>query len=286
MSVKNLVKTPLTKYYGGKFSMIEFLLQFIPEHTTYVEVFGGSGALLFAKPPSPVEVFNDIDSSIVNFFRVLKNKEKFEEFYRRLILTPYSREEFYYSRDTIDEGDEIDRAVKLFILVKQSYAGNCQDWSFSVLTSARGMASSVSKYLHSIEELPKVIDRLIRVQIENYDYKKIFEIYDSENTFFYCDPPYVIEARNKTDKVYKFEFTNQNHEEFIDEVLKLKGMVLISGYEHPIYERLENNGFTKFIHQKVINTSGGSRAQNRIYARECVWANQKLLQKLKQIRLI
>jgi DNA adenine methylase len=286
MSVKNLIKTPLTKYYGGKFSMIEFLLQFIPEHNTYVEVFGGSGALLFAKPPSPVEVFNDIDSSIVNFFRVLKNREKFEEFYRRLVLTPFSREEFYYSRDTIDEGDEIDRAVKLFVSVKQSYAGNCQNWSFSVLTSSRVMSSAVSKYLHAIEELPKVVDRLIRVQIENYDYRKIFEIYDTEDTFFYCDPPYVIEARNKKDKVYKFEFTNQDHEVFIDEVLKLKGMVLISGYEHPIYERLERNGFEKFIYQKVINTSGGSRAKNRIYARECVWANPKLLQKLKQGRLL
>jgi len=286
MSVKVLVKTPLSKYYGGKFNMVDFLLQFIPEHTIYVEVFGGSGALLFAKPPSPVEVFNDIDSSIVNFFRVLKDKEKFEEFYRRVLFTPYSREEFYFSRDALNEGDEIERAVKLFVVVKQSFAGNCRDWGFAVSTSARNMASAVSRYLGSIEELPNIVGRLMRVQIENYDYKKIFEIYDTEDTFFYCDPPYVIEARNRKDMVYKFEFTNEDHEEFIDEVLKLKGMVLISGYEHPIYERLERNGFDKFVYQKVINTSGGSRAKEKIYARECVWVNKQLLQKLEQGRLL
>lgn len=76
--------------------MLGRLLPLIPPHHTYVEVFGGGAALLFNKEPSPVEVYNDIDGNLVNFFRVLRDPEKFQRFYQLLQLTPYSREEFRY----------------------------------------------------------------------------------------------------------------------------------------------------------------------------------------------
>lgn len=83
--------------------MVKHLLNFVPPHYIYVEPFGGAAWLLFAKPPSPVEVYNDIDSGLVNFYRVLRDPEKFKEFYRLVSLTPYSREEFYYCMSTWKE---------------------------------------------------------------------------------------------------------------------------------------------------------------------------------------
>ena len=182
---KKILKTPLSKYYGGKFNMVKFLLQFVPPHKVYVEVFGGSGALLFAKEPSKLEVFNDIDSEVVNFFRVLRDKRKFKEFYRQVLLVPYSREEFKNFLKTLGEGNEVERAVKFFVCIKQAYGGQLRGavWSY-----AKNTNKDVSAYLGAIEDLPQVVERLRRVQIDNRDYREIFEIYDSEETFFTAIP--------------------------------------------------------------------------------------------------
>jgi DNA adenine methylase len=271
---KEIVKTPLSKYYGGKFNMIKFLLQFVPPHKVYVEVFGGSGALLFAKEPSKLEVFNDIDSEVVNFFRILRDKRKFKEFYRQVSLVPYSREEFKNFLKTLGEGNEVERAVKFFVCVKQSFGGQLQNtgWSYGKTTN-----KDVSAYLSAIENLPQVVERLRRVQIENRDYRKIFEIYDSEDTFFYCDPPYVKDVR-KSYYNYRYEFTLEDHKEFVERVLKLKGMVLISGYEHPIYERLEKEGWKKSYYFRRASAS----LKSRPVVKEVVWWNQNLEEKLKR----
>jgi DNA adenine methylase len=276
MSSKIKIKTPIAKYYGGKFNMVKFLLEFVPPHKVYVEVFGGSGALLFAKEPSKLEVFNDIDSEVVNFFRVLRDKRKFKEFYRQVSLVPYSREEFFNFLKTLDKGNEIERAVKFFVCVKQAFGGLLRGttWSYSKKTN-----KEVSAYLNAIENLPQVVERLRRVQIENRDYKKIFEIYDSEETFFYCDPPYVKDGR-KSYYNYRYEFTLEDHREFVERVLKLKGMVLISGYEHPIYERLEKEGWGKAFYFRRTRASFKSRP----VVKEVVWWNQNLEEKLKSRR--
>ena len=72
------VKPPV-KWYGGKRFMLKHIIPLIPKHKTYVEVFGGSGALLFAKQPSEIEVYNDIHSGVVNLYRVLRDKDKIEK---------------------------------------------------------------------------------------------------------------------------------------------------------------------------------------------------------------
>jgi DNA adenine methylase len=270
---KKIIKTPIAKYYGGKFNMLKFLLQFVPPHKVYVEVFGGSGALLFGKEPSKLEIFNDIDSEVVNFFRVLRDKRKFKEFYRQVSLVPYSREEFKNFLKTLGEGNEVERAVKFFVCVKQAYGGQLRGtgWSYSKNTN-----KDVSAYLSAIENLPQVVERLRMVQIENRDYRKIFEIYDSEETFFYCDPPYVKDIR-KSYYNYRYEFTLEDHKEFVERVLKLKGMVLISGYEHQIYEILEKEGWGKSYYFRRTSASLKARA----VVKEVVWWNKNLEEKLK-----
>jgi len=81
---------PPLRWFGGKQRLAGKLLPLIPPHTTYVEVFAGGAALFFAKEVSPLEVINDLDSGIVNLYRVLRDKEKFEEFRFRVALSPYS----------------------------------------------------------------------------------------------------------------------------------------------------------------------------------------------------
>ena len=86
------IRSPI-RWFGGKGMLVSKLLPCVPQHKYYCEVFGGSAALLFAKQPAEFEVYNDTDSGLVNFFRVLRDPEKFQKFYHKVCLTPYSRYE-------------------------------------------------------------------------------------------------------------------------------------------------------------------------------------------------
>ncbi len=203
--------------------MVAWLLKFVPSHKIYVEPFGGGGSLLLAKAPSLIEVYNDIDSGLVNFFRVLRDPEKFERFYRLAALTPYSREEYYFCVKTWqDVEDDVERAYRWFVVARMSFSGRSgkSGWSFSVTTSHRGMASAVSKWLSCLEHLPKVHERLMRVQIEHDDFRKIFPRYDTDETFFYVDPPYVSETRRSGK--YTHEMSLEDHKELVEILLRLR----------------------------------------------------------------
>ncbi|HFC10149.1 MAG TPA: DNA adenine methylase, partial [Chloroflexi bacterium] len=82
---------PILRYHGAKWKIAPWIIQHFPPHTTYVEVFGGSAGVLLRKPPAPIEVYNDLDGEVVNFFRVLR--ERPEELARAVEFTPYARAE-------------------------------------------------------------------------------------------------------------------------------------------------------------------------------------------------
>jgi hypothetical protein len=132
--------------------MIDHLIDLIPPHRIYVEAFGGGAALLLNKPPSPVEVYNDINKDLVNFFRVLKDPNKFERLHRYLSLTPHSREEHRYAKENYLSGDEIERAALFWIATHQSLNGiTGGTWSRTTWQSRRGMALKTSAWLGVIE---------------------------------------------------------------------------------------------------------------------------------------
>ena len=101
-------------YPGGKVRISSWGTSFFPGHKIYVEPFGGAAGVLLNKAPSPLEVYNDLNSDLVNFFRVLRDKEKAEKLIRRLRLTPYAREE-YYNCYPMPEDDDIERARALIV---------------------------------------------------------------------------------------------------------------------------------------------------------------------------
>lgn len=99
-------------YPGGKAKISSWVTSFFPRHRIYVEPFGGAAGVLLNKTSSPLEVYNDLNSDLVTFSRVLRDKEKAAELIRRLRLTPYAREEFdsFYP---MPESDDIERARAL-----------------------------------------------------------------------------------------------------------------------------------------------------------------------------
>ncbi len=227
-------------WYGGKFSHLSWLLDYLPECTHYCEPFAGSAAVLLNRPPSPVETYNDMDGELVNFFRVLRGQT--EELVKQIALTPFSREEFILSLETHEGVTEIERARRFFVRARQVRTGLAQTasagrWANCKNTSRAGMSGVVSRWLGSIEQLPHIAERLMRVQIENRPAMDVVKIYDSEETLFYCDPPYPHESRGDS-KAYLYEMSDDEHRNLAKCLGSVQGKVVLSGYDCPLMTKL------------------------------------------------
>jgi len=228
-------------WYGGKFNHLAWLLPLLPRCHHYCEPFGGSAAVLLNREPSPVETYNDIDGEVVNFFSVLRDQK--DKLLEAIGLTPFSREEYYLALPSNgQELSKLERARRFFIRARQSRTGLAQTasigrWANCRNTSRAGMAGAVSRWLGSVETLPDIALRLARVQIENRPAIEVIKLYDSPDTLFYCDPPYVHETRGD-DKAYGFEMDEDAHRELAEALRICRGKAAISGYRCNIMDEL------------------------------------------------
>ena len=267
-----IYKSPIN-WYGGKYYMAKNIIEIFPEHKMYVEGFGGAAHVLFRKEKSELEVYNDLHSGLYLFFKLLR--ENNEEFIRRLSLTPYSREEFENSKGWMYEDDEIEKARKFYVRTMQSVATN-GGWCYAKSKSRRGMCQSVSRWLGNVEEnLTNAIERLREVQIENLDILELIKKYDKEDTLFYLDPPYIQDTR-KQKKSYNHEMTDNQHKELVDVLLGVKGKVVLSGYDHPIYNKLLENGWNKVVFGEYAKRSQKTNEGQLSKGKEFVWVNYKV----------
>ena len=197
--------------------------------------------MLLNRDPSPIETYNDIDGEVVNFFRVLRNQP--DALVKAIALTPFSREEFEVAiNPPPEEMSDLERARRFFVRARQVRTGLAQKassgrWANCVLTSRAGMAGAVSRWLGSIDRLPEIAQRLLRVQIENSPAIEVIQRYDSKETLFYCDPPYPHSSRGDSN-AYGYEMTDDGHRELSLVLHRVKGRVALSSYRCNIMEEL------------------------------------------------
>ena len=256
-------------WYGGKYSHLDWLLPLLPKMKHYCEPFGGSAAVLLNKEPSPIETYNDIDGEVVNFFKVLReNKDKLIE---QIGLTPFSREEFIIAiEDTSSEIDDVERARRFYIRARQVRTGLAQKasagrWANCKLTSRAGMGGAVSRWLGGVEKLPDIASRLLTVQIENAPAIEVIKRYDSEETLFYCDPPYPHESRGDKN-AYAYEMTDEEHRELAKVLHKVKGNVALSSYHCNLMDELYSDWTVVESPQKMCHSVKTLRT-------ETLWVN-------------
>jgi DNA adenine methylase len=262
-------KTLAFGWYGGKYSHLDWLLPLLPECHHYCEPFGGSAAVLLNRPPSPVETYNDIDGEVVNFFRVLRQQK--DTLVEALALTPFSREEFFIACQPLEPGvSPLERARRFFVRARQVRTGLAQTaslgrWANCKNTSRAGMSGVVSRWLGSVERLPEIAVRLLRVQIENRPWRELIELYDAPGTLFYCDPPYAHEARGDA-KAYGFEMNDLDHAELARQLGRIQGLAAVSGYRCQLYDRLFHNWKRLDAPEKQCHSIKKTR-------QECLWVN-------------
>lgn len=259
-------------WYGGKYSHLNWLLPLLPRTQHYCEPFGGSAAVLINREPSPVETYNDIEGGVVNFFRVLR--EQRESLVEAIGLTPFSREEYEqalnYSDPTVSS---LERARRFYICARQTRTGLAQKgssgrWAHCLLTSRAGMAGAVSRWLGSVEDLPEIAQRLLRVQIEHAPAVEVIQRYDSKETLFYCDPPYPHGSRGDKN-AYAYEMTDQQHRQLANVLRSVKGKVALSSYHCDLMDELYKGWNFIEAPAKKIHSTKDDRT-------EVLWANYDL----------
>ncbi len=201
--------------------MTPHILSLLPPHDVYVEPFGGGMSVLLAKPPARIEVYNDIDDGLVNFWRVLREDAARERLLALLELTPYARAEFRDCAHTWrEQPDPIEKARQWYVTISQS---------FSAMGAADKVGWSVSK------ENSHYNERLRSVLIDKRPAMECFKRFDRPDTLFYLDPPYHLATRVGMHG-YSHEMDNDGHAAMLDAITHLSGMVVLSGYSHPSYE--------------------------------------------------
>jgi DNA adenine methylase len=260
-------------WYGGKMYYARWIIERFADHRVYVEPFGGAANVLLRKIKSQVEIYNDLDSRIVNFFRVLRDPVKYEEFQRQCVLTPYSREEFVKLIGEPEPAGEVDRAWWFFIRCRQALGGlgmtklTPNSWSASIRTR-RNLPEGVSKYLSAIDGLDNIVTRFREVMIECKPAVEVLTKFDSPETLFYVDPPYLPETRHAgLAATYKSEMTRKDHEDLLKVIRKIKGKVLLSGYDSPMYSKaLKSWNRAEHVGKSHLTNSGQTRV-------EVLWMN-------------
>lgn len=261
------IKRPVLRYPGGKFKISSWIIDLFPEHECYCEPFCGGASVFFRKYPSKFEIINDLNSDIVNFFDLLRSKP--DELIRAIELTPYSREihnRAYHAKRT--ETDPIQRAVNLYVSLWQSFGTGVgktnSGWRYQH-TDNRG-TTIVDNDWNNTERLYLAAKRLKMAMIEHDDAFNIIDRFDTPDTLFYVDPPYLPITRSSkwSKSMYSHELSIKQHIHLAEVLNHIDGMAILSGYESDLYKELYLSAGWQ-IEKKSATTNGNNTAIECLY---------------------
>lgn len=223
------MKPPLT-YYGGKQKLSKQIVSMIPDHQIYCEPFFGGGAVFFEKHKAEVEVINDSNGELINFYRVLKTK--YHQLAKEIKATLHSREEHENAEIVMKYPklfSEIKRAWAIWVLANQSFASMLGGtWRCDLQKNSTATRIN-NKRINFTKEYAK---RLELTQIENCDAIRVIKLWDSKDAFFYCDPPYF-----NSDMGHYKGYTEQDFELLLQMLAGIKGKFILSSYPSELLDK-------------------------------------------------
>jgi DNA adenine methylase len=257
-------------YYGGKGNQIKKLTAFFPTpntYHTYVDPYGGGGMLLL-NSVAATRIYNDLDNSVYNFWRVIQCKTLFPLFAERVNLLVYHEKVATQYKRLIASGggSRLDRAVAFWYVNR-----TCRTASktYRVLPAVRrGVSKSISDFWSAVDGLENIHANLQSVSLYNRDALALLKQWDKDKTFIYLDPPY--EQSTRTGTRYDTDADLNHHKSLVATLLSVKkANVLLSGYDTPVYQSLVDGGWNKY--QYTVNTiSGTNKPKSKT---ETVWCN-------------
>lgn len=212
-----MIKPPISRM-GGKSKLRNKIINMLPSHTTYIELFFGAGWVYFGKDKSKVEVINDIDKELINLFKIIKYHTPE---IKRLLEYEFSGRDIFeeYKNATLEHLTDIHRAIRFLYLINNSFAGKGKNFGYGT-TKIPNQKIFLTEYLNEIKE------RLNNTYVENLYFEKIIDKYDREESLFFCDPPYFQTAG------YDYEFTEDDHILLRDKLSNIKGKFILTINDH------------------------------------------------------
>lgn len=237
-------KTPIT-YYGGKQRLVSLILSLIPEHKLYCEPFVGGAAVFFAKEPSEMEVINDLNGEVVNFYRVCKTD--FSKLEKLVQSTPHSRQVHRETQEILKNADKFDpvkRAWAFWVQTNMSFSSRIFG-GYAYERNSNGILKRfVNKKLAFTKDLQQ---RLDMVDIENNDALQVIKSRDTTDSFFYCDPPYF-----NSDMGHYKGYTEKDFTQLLETLSEIEGKFLLSSYPSDVLD-----GFIKKHKWHIITKQSG-----------------------------
>lgn len=264
-----MITRPLVRYYGGKYRLAPWIISHLPAHDHYIEPFCGAASVLLQKPRAWLEVVNDLDSRVVNLFRVLRDRALASQLEEQLRLTPYSRVEWELSAEACV--DPLEQARRFVFRCWSSHGASGMTTKSS--TGFRGATYDrqlrtgghpSQEWARWPEVLPAIVERLRGVIVEHRPAVDVIRRYDRPEALFYVDPPYVLDARSRPDHGYQHELPDDEHRELAEVLHKVRGRVVLSGYASDLYQELYGDW-------RMIGTH--AQADHGVHKRECLWLN-------------
>ena len=271
------------RFYGGKAALAEWIIRHFPSHQAYLEPFGGGASVLLRKAPAPLETYNDLDGSVVAFFRCLRDTP--EALIRAITLTPFARAEVAAADLAAADLSDVERARRVYVRSWQTIHGmpnsESSGWRCEHTVQDGGGHSEGYPNVRAwadTEPLWSIARRLRRVQIEQQDAFTCLARYDHAGCLIFADPPYVTGTRGaRWAKVgYVHEFSDDDHHRLAAVLRGVAGMVVLCGYRSALYDELYDD-WHRF--ERV------ARRQSRAVATECLWLSPRAAQVHRQTPL-
>lgn len=261
------ITRPALRFYGGKWVLAPWIIEHLPEHESYIEPYAGAASVLLQKRPSRLEVYNDLDGEVVNFFRVLRDHST--ELVQRLRFTPYARAELSAAAEPAI--DPIERARRFFVLSwigRGATSRTTRGWRFEIQTFHRRAPTVL--FADLLDNLHALAERLRRVMIECSPALDVIERFDTPGALFYCDPPYLMESRSRRWRGdgYRHELDDEGHRVLAERLRGIQGLAVVSGYDTPLYAELYE-GWT--CARRMAHTDDRTK-QPRV---ECIWISPR-----------
>lgn len=238
---------------GAKNRLAKRIIDFIPTHSTYIELFGNTASILLKKPRIEREIYNDIDGNVTNFFLVLRDNPA--ALYNACSSLPYSQDVYYNFLESPIPDEPLEKAVRFFYLNRGSFLGNHIP---GFRSDSKGR--NYSKFYYSeCERFFAISKRFHGVEITNKDYKIILKRnMNTPDTFFLCDPPYF----DGTD-YYNNSFKLKDHSQLAHLLSQIKGKAMVChSKDYQIHKLYIGLGFraerirTKY-YSSIKNTENG-----------------------------
>lgn len=237
-----MINSPI-KWVGGKSRLRKHIIELLPPHTCYVELFAGAAWVLFGKQPSDVEVLNDLDGELVNFFRVAKHRP--EELIHSFELDLVSRNEFERLAGLdVTQLSDIERAHRFYYIIMAGWGGELKYPRFQTSISDGGHGNRLFGALkHLRERIEPVHKRLSTVIIENLDWQACLDRYDRPKTIIYIDPPY---PENKVNYFHNMQNWD-DHKRLAERLNQAECRWILSSFDIPEMRELYIKGNNYFI---------------------------------------